>query len=91
MLISVLYYLISQSLTKSLKKKVGTELDMKNVITGFTLDIITSCAFGLEPDSINNPDHPLKNISRMFGKRKWIHGVLAELSRAFPQLVSVGR
>lgn len=81
----------SESLAKLLKSKVGTELDMKNPISGFTLDVITSCAFGLEPDSINNPDHPLKNISKLFGKRKWIHNVLAELTRAFPQLLSLGR
>ncbi|XP_014286356.1 cytochrome P450 6k1 isoform X2 [Halyomorpha halys] len=81
----------AETLTQSLKSKVGSEVDMKNLVTGFTLDVITSCAFGLDPESINQPGRELKNLSKFFSKRKWYHHFIHELARAFPSLASTGR
>ena len=30
---------------------------MKKFTNGFTMDVIASCAYGIDVDSINNPDH----------------------------------
>ena len=32
---------------------------MVNYIGAFTMDVLTSCAYGINIDSINNPDHPI--------------------------------
>ena len=32
---------------------------MKKYTNGFTMDVIASCAYGIDVDSINQPDHPI--------------------------------
>ncbi|XP_035693884.1 cytochrome P450 3A29-like [Branchiostoma floridae] len=40
-------------------EKEGTMFDMKWISGGYALDVISSTAFGVQVDSLNNPDHPL--------------------------------
>ena len=38
----------------------GEEFDIRRLLDGFTMDVISKCAYGIEVDSINQPDHPSK-------------------------------
>lgn len=80
-----------QAFEKSLKSNVGSELNMKMFTTGYTTDTISSCAFGLESNAIDNPDHDLRKLGTYFGKPKLIDKLIMIGSRAFPWLNSFGR
>ncbi|CAD7079271.1 unnamed protein product [Hermetia illucens] len=44
------------------QKIVGTEVDMKNLMARFTIDVISSCVFGLEGKSIKEPNSEFLRI-----------------------------
>ena len=37
----------------------GGTFDLKKYIGGFAMDVIASCAYGIEIDSVSQPDHPV--------------------------------
>ena len=39
--------------------KSGEKFDMKKYIGGFTMDVIASCGYGIELDSVREPNHPV--------------------------------
>ncbi|KAJ6218335.1 hypothetical protein RDWZM_009492 [Blomia tropicalis] len=39
--------------------KTGELIDMKRFIGGFTMDVIASCAYGIDIDSVRTPNHPV--------------------------------
>lgn len=43
----------------------NTVINIKEIIACFTTDVIGSCAFGLDIDSLNNENEPM----RLIGKR----------------------
>ncbi|CAH1391332.1 unnamed protein product [Nezara viridula] len=89
----------AQALNTLLWSQVGSAVDVKDVISRFTTDIICSCAFGLQTNTIAEPDHPLRkatadflsNGDSLFFKIKFIVSMLVPfilpLSRFTPQEV----
>jgi cytochrome P450 family 9 len=51
----------------TLKEQIGPEgkvADMEKFLSKFTVDVIASCAFGIEVDSFKNPDNEFQKISK---------------------------
>ncbi|KAH8399479.1 hypothetical protein KR215_011595, partial [Drosophila sulfurigaster] len=61
-------------------------VEVKNLLARFTIDVIGSCAFGLDCNSLNNPDVEFYHLGhKTFKERR--HGRLAfGLIQAFPRL-----
>ncbi len=58
---------VGRQSTETLKKEIegtGKVLEMREFISKFALDVIATCAFGLEVDSFKNPDNYFENIAR---------------------------
>lgn len=49
---------IAKSITKN------PEIEIKDVLSRFTTDVIGNCAFGLECDSLNNPDSEFRKMGK---------------------------
>ncbi|EDS35555.1 cytochrome P450 6a22 [Culex quinquefasciatus] len=50
----------------------GVEMEMKEALARFTTDVIGRCAFGLECDSLSNPESIFRQMgSRLFSKRSF--------------------
>ncbi|XP_014286357.1 cytochrome P450 6k1 [Halyomorpha halys] len=81
----------AESLENSLKSKVGSELDMKQFCGGYTTDTISSCAFGLEPKTIDNPDHDIRTLFKFYAKSDYLNKLLIAAAKAFPTLESFVR
>ena len=61
--------------------KTGQPVDMRRHIGAFAMDVICACAYGINIDSINNPDHPiLVNVRKILS-------VNANLRMAFSVLL----
>lgn len=44
----------------------GEEFDIKNNLSGFTMDVIASCGYGINVDSVRQPNHPIvENAKRI--------------------------
>lgn len=57
----------AQTLRQVLLKDSTDEVDVPSLMSRFTTDVIGSCAFGVDPGSLTNPDSPfLKMSQRMF-------------------------
>ncbi|CAG2115328.1 unnamed protein product, partial [Medioppia subpectinata] len=52
---------ISDKLVVNLNEfaRKGETVDMRKYIGAFAMDVISACAYGINPESINNPDHPV--------------------------------
>ncbi|CAH1401358.1 unnamed protein product [Nezara viridula] len=81
----------SEALENCLKSMVGSELNMKLYTTGYTTDTISSCAFGLEPNTINNPDHAIRKLFTFFQKTNLLNKLIIAGEGAFQWLSSFGR
>ncbi|XP_054157436.1 uncharacterized protein LOC128955785 [Oppia nitens] len=46
-------------ITLSELSKSGKPLDMRKYLGAFAMDVISACAYGIDVDSINNPNHPI--------------------------------
>nr|AAL15173.1 cytochrome P450 monooxygenase CYP6X1v1 [Lygus lineolaris] len=68
---------LERKLNEDSMKNEGV-VDIKDTIARFTTDIIGSCAFGLEIDSLNNPDEPFRKIGMRLFQRN-LKGRLIEL------------
>ncbi len=58
---------VGRQSTETLQKEIGETgkvLEMRDFISKFALDVIATCAFGLEVDSFKNPDNYFENIAR---------------------------
>lgn len=56
---------ISVGLTKLMDQHVGAAIDIKEAMARYTTDVIASCAFGIECDTLTNPE----NEFRKYGKK----------------------
>jgi cytochrome P450 family 9 len=52
----------SETLRKEIKG-TGKVLEMKDFLSKFAIDVIATCAFGLEVDSFKNPDNYFQKIA----------------------------
>ena len=44
----------------------GNEFDIRTLLDGFTMDVISRCAYGIELDSMSQPNHPGEFNSTLF-------------------------
>ena len=47
-------------------KIIGEFINIRKYLGAFALDVISSCAFGIKVDSINDPNHPMVVNSERF-------------------------
>nr|QYA71977.1 cytochrome P450 [Anoplophora glabripennis] len=70
-------FLIMENLSKQLKDNLdayainGTSLDIKSEISRFTTDIISSCAFGIETNTMKRENDELLKQGRSFFDDQW--------------------
>lgn len=51
-------------LDKVVDAECGFECDISSILARFTTDVIISCGFGIECDSLNQPDSPFRDVGR---------------------------
>ncbi|CAH1400040.1 unnamed protein product [Nezara viridula] len=68
--------------------KIGSEVDIKDLVGRLMTDIICSCAFGLDINTIKEPNHKLRQIGAQLFKMKFIHKVLIAVIQAMPKVAS---
>uniref|UniRef100_A0A1E1WBA2 unspecific monooxygenase n=1 Tax=Pectinophora gossypiella TaxID=13191 RepID=A0A1E1WBA2_PECGO len=58
----------AQTLQNVLRLQYQDEIDVPNLMSRFTTDVIGSCSFGVDPGSLKNPDSPFLKMSRKMFK-----------------------
>ncbi|XP_066905465.1 uncharacterized protein [Halyomorpha halys] len=66
--------------------KIGCDVDIKDLVGRLTTDIICNCAFGLDINTINEPDHKLRKIGAEAFKMKFIDQVKMIIIQSMPKL-----
>ncbi|XP_066267797.1 cytochrome P450 3A29-like isoform X1 [Branchiostoma lanceolatum] len=66
----------------------GTSFDVKRLAGGFTMDVISCTGFGVDVDSLHNPDHPLVTSAKSFFVFSF-YNPLVILIFLFPSLAGV--
>lgn len=71
--IKMMYETISDkggNLVKAITEKSNSgSVDMRKMSSRFTIDVISSCAFGMEADTLNNENHEIVGLTRaLFGE-----------------------
>ncbi|XP_014244486.1 cytochrome P450 6a2-like [Cimex lectularius] len=59
-----LFEACANNLSKVLDDSVGKDVDIKDLFARFTTDVIVTCAFGLEVDSLNDPTNEFRTIGQ---------------------------
>ncbi|CAG2102535.1 unnamed protein product [Medioppia subpectinata] len=68
-------------------EKNGKPVDMRNYVGAFTMDVISACGYGIETDSINNPDHPIViNAKRLLASTSKLPTILSVLTPGLARL-----
>ncbi|CAG2113708.1 unnamed protein product, partial [Medioppia subpectinata] len=63
-------------------------VDMRNYVGAFTMDVICACGYGIQADTINNPDHPIvTNAKRVLGFNGGLSIVLSALTPGLARLL----
>lgn len=58
-----------KNLEKSLRKNVGKETNLTRIFSASALDVIATTGFGIQVNSLENPNSPLvKNVAMFFGE-----------------------
>nr|XP_014290842.1 cytochrome P450 6a2-like isoform X1 [Halyomorpha halys] len=68
--------------------KIGCDVEIKDLVGRLMTDIICSCAFGLDSNTIKDPDHKLRKISADASKMKFMDKVKIAILQAMPKLAS---
>lgn len=79
---------ISNEMVKFLEKSCenGRELEMKDILSRFTSDVIGNVAFGLNINSMENPDSEFREIGRKFFNPSGLQLMKMVFIGAFPKL-----
>ncbi|KAJ8303849.1 hypothetical protein KUTeg_017432 [Tegillarca granosa] len=72
------------------KSSKGESMEMKRLFGGYTMDVIASTAFGLEVNSLKNPDDPFVNHAKIFFSGSFT-GPFLMLQFMFPRLTNLFR
>lgn len=86
---------IGRKLQDSLLKVVNSEenkIEARDLMSRYTVDSITSLAFGLEIDSINNPDEPFRRISRKIAEpnlNMFLRSLIASMAPKFADIFKI--
>lgn len=54
---------------------ISSEIEMLNVVGRFTIDVIASCVFGIEVNSLEHPDHQFYTMMRKFTNEPHLRGI----------------
>ncbi|XP_055613820.1 probable cytochrome P450 6a13 [Uranotaenia lowii] len=75
---------VGEKLVNQMTQEAGqsTEVDMKDICARFTTDVIGSCAFGLECNSLRNPECVFQEM----GRRTLAPTLLYVFTNSFPKL-----
>lgn len=72
-------------------KKQGNPIDINDLSVRYTVDVIGSCAFGLECNSLQNPDEQFKVIANKVINPPAANGLKFILSLMSPKLIELGK
>ncbi|XP_070617437.1 cytochrome P450 3A29-like isoform X12 [Erythrolamprus reginae] len=80
----------NEILEKNIQKKLENEetVDMKLIFSAYSLDVVTSCSFSVNIDSLNHPNDPVVVHMKKFLKFSFLNPVLI-LAVLFPFLTPV--
>ncbi|XP_053660254.1 probable cytochrome P450 6a14 [Anopheles marshallii] len=73
---------VAEELHKHMLANIDREIEMKDVLARFTTDVIGTCAFGIECNTLDNPDSEFLK----YGKRVFEHRLVAMLKMTFAML-----
>ncbi|CAG2110432.1 unnamed protein product, partial [Medioppia subpectinata] len=83
---------ISDGLVHSLSEfeKNGKPVDMRKYIGAFAMDVISACAYGINPQSTSNPDHPIvTNAKSILGLDAGLNQILSVLTPALARFLNL--
>jgi len=64
----------------------GNVVEMREIAARYTTDIIGSTAFGIDVNTIDNPDLPFRNLGRKAFSPSFMNGVRAFMRFVYPKL-----
>lgn len=62
------------------------DIDIKNILARYTTDVIGNCAFGIECNSLKEPNTPFYCVSSKFFERNFKQNIKVRFARSFPNL-----
>ncbi|CAG2174563.1 unnamed protein product, partial [Oppiella nova] len=83
---------ISDGLVTNLSEyeKKGQTVDMRKYIGAFAMDVISACAYGINPQSINNPNHPIvSNAKKILGVDAGLHQIISVMIPRLGKLLNL--
>jgi cytochrome P450 family 6 len=80
-----------QELGSMLEETASNEetVEIKDILARYSTDIISSCAFGIESNSLKNPDSEFRQWGRKVFESSVISTIFITLNALFPSLVNV--
>ncbi|XP_049285216.1 probable cytochrome P450 6a14 [Anopheles funestus] len=73
---------VAAELRKHMLTNIDRDMEMKDVLARFTTDVIGTCAFGIECNTLDNPDSEFLK----YGKRVFEHRLFAVVKMTFAML-----
>lgn len=67
-------------------KSAGIELELRDICARYTTDVIGTCAFGIECNSINDPNNQFRAVGKDFFAKPRYSGIARSMMMAFPNV-----